>query len=206
MSKPQEHVLTCNGTTLRYLEAGKGEAIVLFPEDNANLWNEAVTSLTARYRVIAIETPPLTVGSAYEFATALTQALAGIGVTSCNVIGVGQGTGPALALASAAPTLVKRVVLLSPPLPLVQPAALGTKLREITVPALVLVGTRDRSGSREAGHLCREQMPTSYLLLIYEAGNNLLADRREACLAPINEFLERGEGFIVFQESQMVHS
>jgi len=69
---------------------------------------------------------------------------------------------------------------------------------------LVLVGTRDRSGSREAGHICREQIPACHLLLVYDAGHAIAAERREACLSPIGEFLEQGEGFIVFHESQMI--
>ena len=77
---------------------------------------------------------------------------------------------------------------------------------EIATPTLVLVGTRDRSGSRDAGHVCRERIPACHLVLVYEAGQALLADRREACLTPINEFLEQGEGFIVFHESHLVHS
>lgn len=68
----------------------------------------------------------------------------------------------------------------------------------------VRIGSRDRSGSREAGRLCRAQIPECYLLLVYEAGQAIAADRREACLSPIREFLTQGEGFIVSHDSQLI--
>ena len=69
---------------------------------------------------------------------------------------------------------------------------------------MVLVGTRDRSGSREAGQIFRAQVPACHLLLVYDAGHAIAAERRAACLASISEFLEQGEGFIVFHDSQMI--
>jgi pimeloyl-ACP methyl ester carboxylesterase len=81
---------------------------------------------------------------------------------------------------------------------------LGVRLRDVKAPTLVLVGTRDRSGSRDAGHTLREQIPACHLLLVYDAGRAIAAERREACLSPINEFLEQGEGFIVSHDSQMI--
>jgi pimeloyl-ACP methyl ester carboxylesterase len=86
----------------------------------------------------------------------------------------------------------------------VQQPELSAKLCEIKAPTLVLVGTRDRSGSREAGRLCREQIPACYLVLVYDAGHAIAADRHDACLSPISDFLEQGEGFIVSHESQMI--
>ncbi len=109
-----------------------------------------------------------------------------------------------MAQAVYTPEQVQRLVFLSPALASVQHPELGARLREVKAPTLVLVGTRDRSGAREAGHICRAQIPACHLLLVYDAGHAIAADRREACLAPIGEFLEQGEGFIVFHDSQMI--
>jgi pimeloyl-ACP methyl ester carboxylesterase len=130
----------------------------------------------------------------------VSQALARLGVKSFSVIGISQSAAFALAQAVYTPAQVHRLVLLSPPLAAVQHPELESKLSEVKAPALILVGTRDRSGSREAGRLCRERIPTCHLLLVYEAGHAIAADRREACLASIGEFRARGEGFIVSHE------
>lgn len=200
----KESHLECHGLTIRYVEAGEGKVIVIFLEDTDNLFDDMTSALAARYRVITLATPALGAGQGQDFAAALARALIGLGIASFSAIGVGRGATLALAQALATPEQVQQLVLLSPPATAVHNTELGARLREITAPSLILVGTRDHSGSRDAGHICREHIPTCHLLLVYEAGRTLIADRLEACLSPINEFLERGEGFIVFHESQVV--
>ena len=204
MSGFKEGVLECNGLTIRYAESGEGQPVVVFPAGEGTLFDDVAAELARQHRVIVLDAPASGVGKIQDFAETLGQALARLGVASFSVIGVAQGA--TLALGQAVYTLgqVHRLVLLSPPLAAVQHLELGVRLREVKAPTLVLVGTRDRSGSREAGHRCREQIPACHLLLVYDAGQVIAADRREACLSPIGEFLEQGEGFIVFHESQMI--
>ena len=74
----------------------------------------------------------------------------------------------------------------------------------ISAATLVLVGTRDTSGAIEAGRLCREKIQSCHLSFVYGAGHALAGDRPEACLNPIVQFLEQGEQFIIFRESQVI--
>lgn len=197
-------VLDWHGRSIRYTEAGAGPAVVIFPAGEGELFDDVAMTLATRHRVIVVDAPALDASQTQDCAAHLAQALARLGVSSFSVLGVSRGATPALAQAMCTPTQVQRLVLISPPLASVQHPELGERLSEIKAPTLVLVGTRDRSGARVAGRTCRERIPSSHLLLVYEAGHAIIADRREACLAPINEFLDRGEGFIVFQDSQMI--
>ena len=204
MSSFKEGVLECNGLTIRYTESGEGQSVVVFPAGEGALFDDVAAALAMQHRVIVLDAPTSSMRKIQDFAETLGQALTRLGVASFSVIGVAQGSTLALGQAVYTPGQVHRLVLLSPSLASVQHPELGGRLREVKTPTLVLVGTRDRSGSREAGHIYREQIPTSHLLLIYDAGHAIAADRREACLSPIGEFLEQGEGFIVFHESQMI--
>jgi pimeloyl-ACP methyl ester carboxylesterase len=204
MSSLREGILECNGFPIRYVESGEGRPVVVFPAGEGALFDDIAAELAVQHRVIVLDVPASGLGKIQDFAEHLAQSIAGLGVASFSVIGVSRGATPALAQAVYTPEQIHRLVLLSPPLASVQNPELGARLREVRAPTLVLVGTRDRSGSREAGHICREQIPACHLLLVYDAGHAIAVDRREACLSPIGEFLEQGEGFIVFHESQMI--
>ena len=204
MSGVREGVLECNGLTIRYVESGEGQPVVVFPAGDGKLFDDAAAALAMHHRVIVCDALASGVGKIQDFAAHLAPALARLGVASFSVIGVSRGATLALAQAVYTPEQVQRLVLLSPPLASIQNPELEARLREVKAPTLVLVGTRDRSGSREAGHMCRAQVPSCHLLLVYDAGHAIAADRREACLSPISEFLEQGEGFIVFRDSQLI--
>jgi len=203
MSGFTEGVLECNGLPLRYAEAGEGRAVVVFPAGGDKLFDDVAAGLAAHHRVIALDAAP-GVAKVQDFAEQLARSLTRLGVASFSVIGVERGATPALAQAAYTPERVPRLVLVSPPPTSVQHPELATRLREVKTPTLVLVGTRDRSGSRDAGRMCRAQLPSCHLLLVYDAGQAVAADRREACLSAIGEFLEQGEGFIVSHDSQLI--
>lgn len=204
MNGLREGVLECNGLPIRYAESGEGQTVVVFPAGDGKLFDDVAAELATHQRVIVLDVPASAVGKSQDFAKNLSRSLARLGAASFSVIGVSHGATPAVAQAVCTPEQVQRLVLLSPPLTAVQNPELGARLREVKAPTLVLVGTRDRSGSREAGHIFREQIPACHLLLVYDAGHVIVADRREACLSAIGEFLEQGEGFIVFHQSQMI--
>ena len=204
MSNFKEGILECNGLSLRYAESGQGQPVVVFSAGEGVLSDDVAAELATQHRVIVFDVAASGLGKNQDFAGQLAQALAQLGVASFSVIGVARGITPALAQAVYTPGQVHRLVLLSPPLAAVQNPEVGARLAEIKAPTLVLVGTRDRSGSREAGRMLRERVPTCHLLLVYEAGPAIAADRREACCAPIGEFLEQGEGFIVSHDSQLI--
>ncbi len=203
MSSERTGVLECDGLPIPYREAGEGQPVLIFPTGTGTLFDEMATTLAARYRVLVLDVLAHT-STKQSFAEKLSLALARIGVGSFSVIGVLRGTTAALAQAVYTPEKVRRLILVSPTRALAQDPESGTRLGDIQAPTLVLVGTLDRSGAREAGHTLREKIPTCHLLLVYEAGHAIVADRQEACLVPIGEFLEHGEGFIVFHDSQMI--
>lgn len=203
MSGVRTGVLECDGLPIPYRESGEGQPVIIFPADEGSLFDDMAAALATHYRVIVLDVP--TSPEKYQdFAEKIILALARIGIGSFSVIGVSRGTTTALAQAVYTPEQVQRLILVSPSRALAQNPELGARLSDIQAPTLVLVGTLDRSGSREAGHTFREKIPTCHLLLVYEAGHTIAADRHEACLSPIGEFLEQGEGFIVFHDSQMI--
>ena len=199
-----EGVLHGNGDPLRYVEAGTGAVVVILRADGGALRDDLATTLAMTHRVVVVDMSDHRGGTLQQRATNLVSALASIGVTSFSVIGDSQAVSATLAQAVYTEEAVTHVIILSPPLAALQEVGLSDKLALIKAPTLVLVGTRDRSGAREAGRLCRAQIPVCHLLLVYEAGSNLLADRHEACVASMREFLEQGEGFIVTHESQLI--
>ena len=204
MSVFTEGVLHCPSGPLRYAQSGKGPAVVMFSSAGGTLVDDVATALAADYRLLVLDVSNASSTGLQQFATNVVSALAKLGVTSFNAIGASQGVTFAFAHAVYTPTAVNRLILVSPPLASIQDPGLSNKLPDITVPTLILVGTRDRTGSREAGRLCRAHIPASHLLLVYEAGAAIMTDRREACLSPIREFLAQGEGFIVTHESQLI--
>jgi predicted esterase len=137
-----------------------------------------------------------------QLAEKLPRALASIGIERYSVIGVAAGARPALALAIAAPERADRLILLSP-LPRFENGSL-VDLTSVAAATLVLVGTQDAPEAIAAGRICREKIRSCHLSFVYGASQMLVSDPLEACLNPIVQFLEEGEQFIIFRESQVV--
>lgn len=96
-------------------------------------------------------------------------------------------------------TLVRR--LMGPP----RDAALESRLPDLHVPVLVLFGTLDRMIPSAMGHLYCEKLPNCSLVLVYDAGHAVDADRPEAFVAVVNDFIQRHEGFLVNRQSRLIH-
>jgi pimeloyl-ACP methyl ester carboxylesterase len=108
-----------------------------------------------------------------------------------------QPTDPAVAAKQRA--LVQR--LAGPP----RDPALESRLPALDVPVLVLFGTRDRVIPPALGAIYRELLPSCHLVLVYDAGHELHADRPEAFASVVDEFLRRPDGFLVTGRSGLVH-
>lgn len=78
-------------------------------------------------------------------------------------------------------------------------------MAELTVPSLILFGTRDQIMPMENGRIYKELMPKSNLMLIYDAAHALDADRPEAVAEVVGDFLERQDSFIVSQADGVLH-
>jgi pimeloyl-ACP methyl ester carboxylesterase len=82
---------------------------------------------------------------------------------------------------------------------------LEARLASLTVPTLVLFGTRDRVVPPEMGRFYREVLPNSQLVFVYDAGHAIQADRPEAFASLVGDFLDRREQFIVPRTSALIH-
>jgi pimeloyl-ACP methyl ester carboxylesterase len=82
---------------------------------------------------------------------------------------------------------------------------LERQLRTLAVPTLVLFGTEDRMIPSEMGRIYREIMPNCHLVLVYDAGHAIDADRPEAFVSVVSDFLERHEQFVVTRTSSVIN-
>jgi len=96
-------------------------------------------------------------------------------------------------------TLVRR--LMGPP----RDEALESRLPDLHVPVLVLFGTMDRMIPSDMGRLYCEKLPNCNLVLVYDAGHAVDADRPEAFVSVVNDFLQHREGFLVNRHSRLIN-
>lgn len=82
---------------------------------------------------------------------------------------------------------------------------LEERFADIRVPTLVLFGTEDRMIPSTMGHVYREKLPNCHLVLVYDAGHAIDADRPEAFSALVDDFLQRREAFIVNRHSSLLN-
>ncbi|MBV8778746.1 MAG: alpha/beta hydrolase [Alphaproteobacteria bacterium] len=75
----------------------------------------------------------------------------------------------------------------------------------IATPALVLFGTLDRLMPPTLGRHYKELLPNCNLVLVYDAGHALGAERPEAFCEVVDDFLERREAFIVSRSETLIH-
>lgn len=79
------------------------------------------------------------------------------------------------------------------------------RLAGVTVPTLVVCGTRDEGVAPAAGRGCRASMPNCHLVFVYEAGPAVGAERPEAYAEVVADFLDRHEGFVVRRTPALIH-
>jgi len=82
---------------------------------------------------------------------------------------------------------------------------LETQLRQLKVPTLVLFGTRDRMIPPEMGRFYKELIPNCHLVLVYDAGHAIGAERPEAFVEVVADFLERHEAFVISRTETVIH-
>jgi pimeloyl-ACP methyl ester carboxylesterase len=199
--RPTEQMLDADGLRVQYFEAGKGDPIIVFAAGDYAVANPILRKLGESHRIVSFELSGLPHISANQLARKLASSLTRLGVDLCSVIGAASGAPFALALTIAAPERIGRLILLSP----VQLSndAEPLDLAAVKAPTLVLVDTRDASAASQTGRLCREKINTCHLSFVYGTGD-ALGGRLEARLDPIVQFLQEGEQFIIFRESQII--
>jgi pimeloyl-ACP methyl ester carboxylesterase len=111
---------TVFGYKLHYLEAGRGEPIILLHGTGGEgaRWMPTIQGLAPSFRVIALDQigfgqsdKPLTIYHSGVFAGFLSQFMKTIGVPKAAIVGQSMGAGVALHLAVHHPEMVERLVL-----------------------------------------------------------------------------------------------
>jgi pimeloyl-ACP methyl ester carboxylesterase len=83
--------------------------------------------------------------------------------------------------------------------------ALESHMPGLNVPVLVLFGTMDRLISPEMGRLYCEKLPNCHLVLVYDAGHEVDADRPEAFVSVVSDFIQHHEAFLVNRHSGLIN-
>jgi pimeloyl-ACP methyl ester carboxylesterase len=181
---------TGDGLGLRCWEAGSGETIVAIVGADG-LPTRAHALLAERWRVIVCAITA-DAGTPQEAAHRIDATLAALGIERFDLIGEGEGAAAALRLALARQAEIGSVVLTAPAGPP------DDALRDMTRPALVLCGTRDRS---DAGDRYRALLPDGHFMFVYDAGRAIADERPDAFAFIVQEFFERRDLFLVSRES-----
>jgi pimeloyl-ACP methyl ester carboxylesterase len=82
---------------------------------------------------------------------------------------------------------------------------LESRMPGLHVPVLVLFGTADRMIPPEMGRLYGEKLPNCHLILVYDAGHAVDADRPEAFVSVVSDFLQHHEAFLVNRQSGLIN-
>ena len=75
--------------------------------------------------------------------------------------------------------------------------ALIDRLGEIEILTLILLGTKDGRMPPESVQLLKDRLPRSFLVYVYDAAHSIETDQPERFATLVEDFLQRGEAFIV---------
>jgi pimeloyl-ACP methyl ester carboxylesterase len=106
---------------------------------------------------------------------------------------------PEPAIVQRQQTLVRR--LIGP----ARDEGLERQMADLNLPVLVVFGTEDRMIPSEMGRLYCEKLPNCHLILVYDAGHAVDADRPEAFVSVVGDFLQRHDAFLVNRQSGLIH-
>ncbi|HEX2151711.1 MAG TPA: alpha/beta fold hydrolase [Stellaceae bacterium] len=84
-------------------------------------------------------------------------------------------------------------------------AELEAAMRLLDTPTLVLFGTLDRVIPPEMGRHYKELLPNGHLVLVYDSGHAIGAERPEAFAEVVTDFLERHEAFLISRAETVIH-
>ena len=174
------------GGMVRYLEAGHGRTLLHLAPAGARVATAAHELLAAAFRVVLVESPAAGVPALSPLADELRLEV-------FDLMASGAAAGVALELALAAPARVRAIVLEGPVG--IEPR-LQARLGEIAKATLVLLGTQDDAATPTA-RACQAAIPNGHLVLVYDAGPSVAAERPAAFVEVVTDFLERHEAFVI---------
>jgi len=79
------------------------------------------------------------------------------------------------------------------------------RLGEIPCATLVLFGSEDKMVAPEAARLYRAQIPNSHIAFVYDAGHLIEAERPEALVNAVSDYVELRETFIVGRQTGIIN-
>ena len=128
-----------------------------------------------------------------------------------GLVGVSDGANSTLEHALANPERVEVLVLVSPTA--VRPvsgdakaaADMEARLLDVQCPTLVVFGRNDNSVQPDAAATYRERIPNCNIAFVYAAGHDIAADRPQALINLVSDYLERRETFIVQNRSSVIN-
>jgi pimeloyl-ACP methyl ester carboxylesterase len=84
-------------------------------------------------------------------------------------------------------------------------AEVESRLKEIRCPTLVVFGSKDQMVAPEAARTYRAKIPNCNVSIVYDAGHIIAADRPEALINAVADYVERRETFIVGRQNSMIN-
>ena len=79
------------------------------------------------------------------------------------------------------------------------------KLGDIRCATLIVFGLADKTVESAAAAIYRERIPNSNVSIVYDAGHVIVADRPEALIDAVSDYVERRETFIVGRQRQIIN-
>ena len=75
--------------------------------------------------------------------------------------------------------------------------ALEARMGGLTIPVLVVLGTRDGLIPPELGRIYKDLISDAHLVFVYDAGHAIASERPEAFFEVVGDFLERDDAFVI---------
>jgi pimeloyl-ACP methyl ester carboxylesterase len=83
-------------------------------------------------------------------------------------------------------------------------APLEGRIRQIQLPLLVVFGTRDGMIPPTMGRIYKELIPDAHLVFVYDAAHAIAAERPEAFVEVVADFLERHDAFVISRTETVI--
>jgi pimeloyl-ACP methyl ester carboxylesterase len=80
-----------------------------------------------------------------------------------------------------------------------------SRLSEIQCATLAVFGLKDQMVAPEAARIYREKIPNCNVSIVYDAGHMIVADRPEALINVVADYVERRETFIVGRQNSVIN-
>jgi pimeloyl-ACP methyl ester carboxylesterase len=202
-----------------------------FGESPANTRSQSVQELASTAARAAAQVAPETytlIGTSFSANVALWQTLQSPDKVEALVLIAPTAFLPAADLSAGTPEEMARRLFAHPEkarsLPAVDPAIVAKELAlvqrltggmhdaeaerrldEIPCATLVLFGSEDKMVAPEAARIYRERIPNSNLSFVYDAGHLIEAERPEALVNAVSDYVELRETFIVGRQTGIIN-